>query len=227
MFSNIPTIATFIALIYYTVLLFIILRQKLRSRVRLFFSLYLLAMMVWSFTGFMIFNGVKIAPFMDTLFWNRVLVFCILTVPIAFFGFVESFLMLDRRIWLYVALASFLVGQVVNLFGGVVISAYVSGDRLYNVMGDGEGLAGAIWAFFIGFSTFDLVQAYRKSTDYLFRNRLKYLFLVIAVIFAGSLTNLTDLKHYPVDNVFTILAAFLITVAILRHHLLDFSLVIR
>jgi putative nucleotidyltransferase with HDIG domain len=227
MFSHITPIITFVALIYYTVLLFIILNQNIHSRVRLFFSLYLMAMMVWSFTGFMIFSGVKIAPSLDTLFWNRALVVGVLIVPVAFFGFVESFLMLDRRVWLYVALVSLLVAQVANLFGLVVISASVSGDRLNNVFGDGETLAGAIWAFFFVFSAIELINAYRKSRDYLFRNRIKYLFLVTLVIFVGSLTNLTDLKYYPGDIVFNILAAFLITIAILRHRLLDFSLVVR
>jgi putative nucleotidyltransferase with HDIG domain len=228
MFSNVPTIVTFIALIYYTVLLFIILRQNIHSRVRLFFSLYLLAMMVMSLSGFMIFSQVSITPSMDTLFWNRALIVGVITLPIAFFGFVESFLMLDRRFWLYFALVAFLVGQVANLLGLVVISASVSGERLNNVFGDvGEALSGAIWAFFFFFGVLELINAFRKSRDYLFRNRLKYLILVAIVIFAGSLTNLTDLKHYPVDITFNILAAALITIAILRHHLLDFSLVLR
>jgi putative nucleotidyltransferase with HDIG domain len=95
------------------------------------------------------------------------------------------------------------------------------------VFGDGEALAGASWAFFFGFAAFELINAYRKSKDYLFRNRLKYLLLVVLVIFSGSLTNLTDWSHYPGDVVFNIVAAFLITIAILRHRLLDFSVVLR
>ena len=224
---NTSTIVTFIALIYYTVLLFIILRQKLHTQMRLFFSFYLLAMMIWSFAGFMIFSGIEIFPGADTLFWNRVLVVGVLTVPVAFFGFVESFLMLDRRIWMYVALVLYVIGMVVNAFGWVVTSATSADGRLNNVFGNGEALAAVIWAFFISFSAFELVKAFRKSKDYLFRNRLKYLALVIVVIFGGSLTNLGDLSHYPGDVVFNILAAFLITFAILRHRLLDFSLVVR
>ena len=228
MFVYATTVITFIALIYYTVLLFLILRQKINNRVRVFFSTYLSAMMVWSFAGFMIFSGVKITPWMDTLFWNRVLIVGVFLIPVAFFGFVESFLMLDRRFWLYFAGASFVVGQALNMMGIIVVSASMSGGALNNdIPPIGQAASGFVWAFFLLFSGFELINAYRKSKDYLFRNRLKYLILVTVVIFGGSLTNLTVLSHYPGDVVFNILAAFLITILLLRHHLLDFSIVLR
>ncbi len=222
------TIITFIALIYYTVLFLFILRQNIRSRVRVFFSLYLLAMMVWSFAGFMIFSGIKITSWMDTLFWNRVLVYAVFMIPVSFFGFVNSFLMLDRNFWLIFSGICFVIGQAVNIMGLVVVSATMSGGLLFNnIPPFGEAVSGSVWAFFLVFSVYELIKAYRKSKDYLFRNRLKYLLLVAMVIIGGSLTNLGELKHYPGDVVFNILAAFLITFAILRHHLLDFSLVLR
>ncbi len=227
MISTITPIITCVALIYYSVLLFIILGQNLRSRVRLFFGLYLLAMMVWSFAAFMIFSGIKITPSMDTLFWNRVLVVGSIAMPIAFFCFVEAFLMLDRGLWIYLAWVVYLAVQAGNLSGLVITSAYVSNGRLFNEYGSVEPFTAVFWVLLFGFAAFDLINAYRKSRDYLFRNRLEYLFLVVLVIFTGSLTNLTDLQHYPGDVVFNILGAFLITIALLRHHLLDFSLVVR
>ncbi len=59
------TLITFIALIYYSVLLVVILRQKNYDRPRLFFSLYLVSMIIWSFAAFMIFAD---WGSMDTLF---------------------------------------------------------------------------------------------------------------------------------------------------------------
>jgi len=49
----------------------------------------------------MIFSG--IGPF-DTLLWNRMLIVGSMAMPIAFFGFVQAFLMKERKTWLYVGI---------------------------------------------------------------------------------------------------------------------------
>jgi putative nucleotidyltransferase with HDIG domain len=225
MYIYASSVITFIALIYYTVLLFIILGQKINNRVRIFFGLYLFSMMVWSFAAFMIFSGLTT----NTLFWNRVLVVGSEGMPVAFFGFVASFLMLDRRRWLIVAYISYFLTELTNVTGLLITSAYLDpvNGRLMNEYGIGVVLGSILWAFFIGFAAADLFVAYRNSKDYLFKNRIKYLMLVIVVIFAGNLTNLTGFKYYPGDVAFNIISAFLITIAILRHRLLDFSVVLR
>ena len=88
-------------------------------------------------------------------------------------------------------------------------------------------LTGATWVFFLGFAAYDLALAYRDTKDASFRNRLRYLFLVLLVIFGGTLTNLDPtLTHFPGDVVFNIISAMLITFAILRHQLLDISIVL-
>ena len=99
MIAYIPTIISFTALIYYSALLLIVIRQDIRPRLRLFFGLYLGSMIIWSFAAFMIFSG--IGPF-DTLDWNRVLIVGSMAMPLAFFGFVQAFLMKERKTWLYI-----------------------------------------------------------------------------------------------------------------------------
>lgn len=225
MFTYTSSVITFVALIYYAILFVFILTQRINNRVRIFFGLYLFSMMVWSFAAYMIFSGMAT----DVLFWNRLLVVGSEAMPVAFFGFVASFLMLERNRWLIIAYIAYIITQISNAAGMVITSAYLdaSTGMLMNQYGIGVVLASIEWAFFIGFAGIDLYVAFRQSKDPQFRNRLQYLLLVIGVIFAGNLTNLTVLGHYPGDVAFNIFSAFLITIAILRHRLLDFSVVLR
>lgn len=224
MMAYIPTIISVIALIYYSALLLIVIRQDIRPRLRLYFGLYLGSMIIWSFSAFMIF--MQIGPF-DTLVWNRMLIVGSMAMPLAFFGFVQAFLMKERKTWLYVGVIVYAVLQVMNVLGLIVTSASVEKGLLVNEYGFGVNLASISWVFFIGFSSVDLAIEYRKAKDALYRNRLKYLVLVILAIFCGTLTNLTFLKAYPGDVAFNIIAALLITYAILRHRLLDITIVLR
>ncbi len=150
-----------------------------------------------------------------------------MAMPLAFFGFVQAFLMKERKTWLYVGVIGYTLLQVMNVLGLIVTSATVENGLLNNEYGIGVNFASISWVFFIGFSSVDLALEYRKAKDALYRNRLKYLVLVILAIFCGTLTNLTFLKSYPGDVAFNIISALLITYAILRHRLLDITIVLR
>ncbi len=221
---SLSTLVTFVALIYYSALLVIIIRQRPYSRVQMLFGLYLLSMIIWSFAAFMIFSNVDGTA---TLFWNRFLIVGSMGMPIAFYGFVMSFLGKYRRLWVRISILSYIVMQIVNLSGLVVTQAVVENKQLINEYGPGLPIVSTFWIFFIGFSTFELIREYRRSKDVTYRNRLRYLLLTIIVIFSGNLTNLTSLKSLPTDVAANIVSAMLITFAILRHHLLDISAVVR
>jgi|GEM_PF-511495 putative nucleotidyltransferase with HDIG domain len=219
------TIISFIAFLYYSALLFIIWRQDIRSRVRLYFGLFLLSMMIWSFAAFMMFSGLDL---MDALFWNRALVIGSTFMPISFFGFVSAFILKDRRIWLYLGFVLYVLIQITNVLGLLITKAEVVNGWLLNQYGPALALSGFSWMFFIVFSTFDLVVEYRKARDFQYRNRLRYLLLVGLVIFLGTLTNLHPvLMKFPSDVALNIVSAMLITFAILRHQLLDITVVVR
>ena len=163
----------------------------------------------------------------DTLFWNRVLVVGSMALPIAFFGFVEAFLKRNPRIMLYVGLLTYILIQTLNVMGLVITESYMVNGLMYNVYGPGVALAGISWVFYIGLSAFDLMREHRRTKDSNYRNRIKYLILAILVIFSGTLTNLTVLRTLPGDVAFNVISALLITYAILRHQLMDISIVVR
>ncbi len=226
------TVISFIALIVYSGLLFILLRQNIRSKVRFFFGLYLASMIIWSFSSLMIFTTPDIGA---VLFWNRFLLIGSIAMPIALFGFVEAFLGIDRRVILFVGYLTYAIVQVLNALGLEVTSAYVSNGLLINQYGPQGShfgptvvITGLIWVFFVFYSAYDLVNEYRRTKDSFYRNRLRYLFLVVMFILAGTMSNLFyPLSQFPTDVGFNIISAFLIAIAILRHRLLDISFVVR
>ncbi len=217
-------VASFIALMFYLVLFFVILKRGFKRREDQFFTLYLLSMIIWSFGSLMIFADLDIGT---TLFWNRFMVFGSMGMPIALYGFVQTFLIRPRTGWVALGFGLYLIIQIVNLMGYVILDAYVSDGLLYNEYGPGLYLIGFTWLFFIGLLNYDLYRGYNQSNDLLYRNRIKYLSIVVFLTLAGALTNSTVLKAFAVDIAFNALSALLITYAIFRHRLLDINFVFR
>jgi HD-GYP domain-containing protein (c-di-GMP phosphodiesterase class II) len=222
--SNISAFISFIALLFYCVLLIAILSRKLRSKLDLFFALYLLSMIVWSLGSFMIFAEL---PLLSTVFWNRFMVVGSMGMPIAFFAFAQTFLLKERSSWLLLGLFSYLLTQLANTLGFIITDAHVVEGLLFNQWGPAILIPSVTWALFVGLLGYDLFIEYRQTQHAASRNRIKYLLLVTILTFAGSLTNATQLQVFPIDIAFNALSALLISYAILRHHLLDIKLVVR
>jgi HD-GYP domain-containing protein (c-di-GMP phosphodiesterase class II) len=221
---NASSITSLIALLFYMVLFIAVLKHGFKRREGQFFGLYLLSMIIWSFGSFMIFFNLEIGT---TLFWNRFMVIGSMGMPIALFGFAHTFLIKSRKNLLILGIALYLIIQGINLRGYVVQDSYVLDGLLYNQYCPGIYLISVIWVFYIGLLGYDLIQAYNQSKDPLYRNRIKYLFIVVFLTLAGAITNVTVLQVFAVDIAFNALSALLITYAIFRHNLLDINFVFR
>ena len=218
------SIISFIAFGCYGALLWLVLARFSKGRVSHFFALYLASMLVWSFGSFMMFAQVDDT---NTLFWNRFMTIGSTAMPVTFFAFVQAFLMRDKPNWLWAGFFLYLVNQVFNALGMVVTEASVLDGKVFNTYGWALNLVSATWLFFVFFSTYSLVREYRRTTDFQSQNRIKYLLVVILIILAGSLTNTTDMKYYPVDISFNAIAALMTAYAIFRHRLLDLNILVR
>ncbi len=221
---NASSVISFAAFGCYGVLLWLVLARYSRNRTSRFFAYYLASMLVWSFGSFMMFSIVDIST---TLFWNRFMLIGSAAMPIAFFGFVQAFLMQYRTAWLWFGGILYAATQVLNALGLVITGSIVAVDKVFFMYGPAITFVSASWLFFIGFSGYLLLREYRRTTDFPNKNRIKYLLVSLLFIFIGSLTNATILQHYPVDITFNILSAGLIAYAILRHRLLDINIVVR
>jgi putative nucleotidyltransferase with HDIG domain len=218
------TVISLIALLYYSALLVFMVKQKIFDRVRIYCILYLAAMIIWSFSSFMMFMDI---PGSSTLIWNRVLVVGSVGMPVAFYGFVIAFIKKKTTLLLYLGLPVYLTSQVLNLLGLEITQASVVNGLIFNEYGPALFVLGTTWVIYFAAATYEIIREYRHSKDAKYRNRLRYLSLVIVVIFMGNLTNLTELNTLPMDISLNIISAMLMTVAIVRHQLMDISVVIR
>jgi len=130
-----------LALLSYAILLIIVLRRDLRSRLYRFFGLYLLAMAAWSFGSLMMrLDSDRI------LLWNKVLSGGAIVMPLAFFGFVQTFLGEQRDRWLWVGIVVLFGLEIANASGLMVTGARV--------------LEGGLLSFDMGPATYVLLLLY-------------------------------------------------------------------
>jgi len=130
---------------------------------------------------------------------------------------------MDR--WVY----SYAVLTVVATLGTnwVISYAYMNGTELVYgftplialVAGPGYGM--------MLYNMYRLIRGYQVARNPESRNRYKYLIAGFVFIIIGSVFNFTDLGQYPIDIFANWITAILISVAILRHQLLDINFIIR
>jgi hypothetical protein len=219
---NLSTLIPLFALITYGMVLLVVATSRPPTPAKRAFRAYLLAMFFWSLAAFLILSGLG-----NTLFWFRLMIAAAVASMLAIFYFVQTFLALHRPwaalVYLYgaacIALALFTpyVVRSASVHRGTV--DYLFTPLLLFVAGPGYAL--------ILFSLAQLAFHLHRSKDALLRNRLRYLTLGLALMILGSLVNWTPLGRYPIDIAANGFTALLIAYAILKHQLLDISLVIR
>lgn len=213
-----------LAAMLYGVLFLVVTLSKPSTKIqeRRIFREYLLAMLLWSVSAFLILIGIG-----GVVFEFRLMAASALGSMVAIFRFVQT--VLGRRwrwaVWVYLYAAA---AMTITMFTNwVVVSASVqAGELNYEfapqfalVVGPGSGL-------YI-FSLIQLMRGYGESGDPLQRNRLRYLIIGLGLVIVSSMVNFTPLGRYPIDIAGNGINALLIAYAILRHNLLDIRVVIR
>ncbi|MFC1997269.1 HD domain-containing phosphohydrolase [Chloroflexota bacterium] len=223
MSSLITIIVSIIASIFYGVLLIVVISPKPRTQLRKAFSIYLLAMLIWSISAFLVVSG-----FVSVLPWFRLMSAAGIISAISIFYFVET--LFSRRLrWtpivLWYGIFAFFITVLTNSLAEI---AYLdeTGELVYelNPMIAFVAVPGYLLLFF---SLGQLISKYRQVENAAQRNRFRYLILAILLIIIGTLNNFTELGRYPFDIAANGISAILIAYAILRHQLLDIRLVIR
>ncbi|MBE9525110.1 MAG: HD domain-containing protein [Chloroflexi bacterium] len=219
---DIDTLVPIFATITYAVVFLVVVFSKPQTQARLAFRWYLLAMLIWSLSAFLVF-----VDFGEVVFWFRMMIFAAIGSMVAIFYFVQTILPRKRKwaswVFWYGAI-SMLAGLLTNLviksaaFQGGVLS-YEFSPFTVLIAGPGYGLT--------VFSFVELYRGYQVSADSRQRNRLRYLMIGLGLIIIASIVNFTPLGIYPIDIAANGVTAVLIAYAILRHNLLDIRVVIR
>jgi HD-GYP domain-containing protein (c-di-GMP phosphodiesterase class II) len=222
MLINLSTSIPLITIIVYGVLIAFVNLHRPQTPQRRALNAYLATLFAWSLSAFVLLTGLG-----NALTWFRIMIVAGISSMMSIFHFAQVCLAKRRRwsIWLYLY---GLVMAILTLFTDlVVVSAFVSAGTVHYqfsplvflVAGPGYGLV-----------IFSLVELYRGSTlldDPIQRNRLRYLRLGLIIMILASLVDWTPLGRYPIDIAGNSISALLITYVILRHQLIDISLVIR
>jgi PAS domain S-box-containing protein len=218
------TLTPLLALLSYAVLLVMVLRRGLRTRLSRLFSLYLLVMAAWSLGSAMM----RLQPD-DILFWNKVTTGSAMIMPLAFFAFVQAFVDEKPSSLLWAAIVLLLGLEIANARGLMVANIRLLQGGLISF--DARPLTYAMAIFnslLVGLSLWRLARAHRHASDPVLRNRIRYPLIGASAVLLGGLTNLVDtLAYYPVDHAANLLNAFLLAYAVLRYQLMDISLVFR
>jgi hypothetical protein len=218
------TLTPLLALLNYVFLLFMTLRRGAHFRLHRLFTLYVLIMAVWSLGSSMM----RLDP-VRILLWNKVTTGSAMIMPVAFLGFVQTFLDEREDSWLGASLLIVVGLEVVNGLG--------------LILGDIRLLEGGLLSFDVGpitypmatfnglvmvFSLGRLARAHQRVSDPVLRNRVRYPLIGGGTVLLGGLSNLLDVPaHYPIEHAANLINASLLAYSVFRYQLLDIRVVIR
>lgn len=222
---SLSLVVAMLAFVSYIFLLQLVLRRSAVGSLRRAFVVFLACMTLWTFGSLL----ARLDPSHVREWMVLAQVGNSLGLPLATFNFVRRFTGRERSWWWAVVGVIGLVIAIITVLAGTIESATVTREGFIELSYlPTMTILGAYWILFIGMSAGDLAIAYRQAADAVRRNRLRYPLIAIALIFFGAMTNgLPALRRLPIDVTANLLAAILLTYAILRYRLLDVGLAVR
>lgn len=222
MHFGLSTIIPFVAIIAYLALLIIVSFSRPLNAMRSRFRLYLFAMLVWSVAALIVLQGSG-----RTVVWFRLMTSGAVASMIALFYFTQAVVNTEFKaaplVYLY-GIAAIAINQFTSL---VTPSADLIEGKLVYVFTDWVAVVAGPSYIVMLVSIIQLIKTSHASRDETQIARYSFLAAAIVIILIGGSLNFTDLGQYPLDIVANIIAAVIITIAILRHKLLDINVVIR
>ncbi len=215
------------AFVFYLGLSVVTLAAGRQSRINRTFAIYLLCMIVWSFSSFAVRVGLLVD---DPLLWSRILTSASIGLPISFYHFVRAFLGLKRHVWrLYTGYVLYVISILITfLTGWAVTGARVDGPKYYLEQGPAMAFYTVWGAIYMVLAIYQLVQRYAETRDRDYRNRIRYPLIGVAFIVVGSMSNqIPALSVYPLDIAANAVNAIILAHCILRYQLIDLTPMLR
>ena len=218
MIWNLNTIVPLLASLLYAGLYLTVAFSKPRTKLRGTFRWYLLGMVFWSLSAFLLLTDT-----VRSTFWFSSTLFTMVSM----FYFAHT--VLDRkRSWSIIVPLFSTVLIIITLFTDLIVqSVSVQRGVVDYQFSNWIALVAVPGYIFMVFSLTILIRAYRRTSDSIQQNRLSYLIAGVGLMVLASMLNFTPLGKYPVDIAANTFTALLIAYAILRYQLLDITLVIR
>lgn len=211
-----------IAFALYSIILVIILTSN-RTRLSRAFSIYVVAMMIWSIGSFLMKTDVP--P--STLFWNKILQIGFVSVPVLLLRF--SYVLTDdydRRGIVRFGYVVFVVMMVFTFTNNFVRDASYENGVFDYELGIGAYLFAVIGS---GYSIAALAIMIKKTYDREVAVRKVGLVIIgLSLVVIGGALNLSPtIGQYGIDILFNTFNALLITYSIYRNKFLEINLVVK
>jgi len=220
-FTELPMIPL-ISLILYVFILVILLTSN-KTRLSNAFSLYIVAMIVWSLGSFLM--KTELPP--SSTFWNRVLLIGFIPVPVLLLRF--SYILSEYHkgkgiLNLGYILTSILV--ILSLFGYVVKSAtFSNGDFTYE-LAFGAYVFAVVGMFYSVLALTGIIMKVRQ--DEISIRKVRLVIIGLSLVVVGAALNLSpELGKFQIDIMFNGVNAILITYSIYRNKFLEINLVVK
>ncbi len=215
-----------LALLGYSILLFVLIRSSVAPSLKFHFGLYLVGLGFWQLTSFVL-TIPREAP--SAVTWYNLQFSAAAMQSIIFFPLARVFLGLRRFRWAAVASYAAAVGVMALGILQLVVHDVVPGRAGYFVpiIGRAVPLLSLLLYFFWGFGVYALVAGLRRQRVKLQRNRIGYVLAGTIIVQVGSATNFTPLQAYPVDTICTLINALLVAYAVTRYRLVETGTVLR
>lgn len=216
------SIIPLISLVLYVFILVILLTSN-KTKLSKSFSLYIIAMIVWTLGSFLM--KTELPP--SSTFWNRVLLIGMLSVPVLLLRFSYVLTKYHKgKVILNIGyiLTIFLV--ILSLLGYVVKSAtYIDGSFDYE-LGFGAYIFAVVGMFYSVLALTGIINTVRKDEISIMKVRL-VIFGFSLVVVGAALNLSTEVGRYQIDIIFNGVNAILITYSIYRNKFLEINLVVK
>jgi len=216
------TVIPLISLILYVFILVIILTSN-KTKLSNAFSLYIIAMIIWSLGSFLM--KTDMPP--NSLFWDKFLLMGFVSVPVLLLRF--SYVLSENRngkIIIYLGYFITIILMILSVLGYFVISAdYSNGEFTYEL-----GFAAYIYAVFgTLYSILALANMILKvKRKELSIRKVRLVIIGISLVIIGAALNLnTTLGEYGIDILLNATNAVLITYSIYRNKFLEINLIVK
>jgi diguanylate cyclase (GGDEF)-like protein/putative nucleotidyltransferase with HDIG domain len=219
------TLAPLVATIAFIPLLVVVAMNQPWQKRHFLFFIYMLFSMVWNLSAY--FFRANTFP-EQMVFFSRFTLVMFMASTVMFHFFISSYYPQGKGKWLPFAGASTVVGVFVIMMGWVTGDVIVDGAKIYPQYTLGV-FALAIPLLVLYFRNMYVFRQVLKNTnDPLLHNQVFTLILGINVLTVFTIFHLLPLgREFPISHFGNLINGFILTYAVVRHHLVDIRIVMR
>lgn len=211
-----------ISFVLYGIILFMILTSN-RTRMSRAFSLYILAMMVWSLGSFLMKTNVP--P--SSLFWNQFLQIGFVSVPVLLLRF--SYVITEDTDDRFIVRLGYtlIVFQIILAYSNQIVyyADYINDEFFYKITW-GAYFVAVVGLFYsiLGFAIL-IKKVYQREVGL---RKVGLVIIGFALVVIGGALNINEtIGQYGIDILFNTINALLITYAIYRNKFLEINLIVK